>query len=63
MQGLLSYRTEMRQELHAEATCKERFIRSLAHFEEEFDAMILAFPWQDVRIAFYHYDVNQVKSL
>lgn len=63
MQGLLTYRTEVCQKLHAEATREKRFIRCLAHFEEELDAVVFALPGQDIRVTLYHYDIDKIKSL
>ena len=53
----------MREELHAKTAGEKRFIRGLAHFKEQFDAVVLALPRQHIGIALDDDDIDQVESL
>ena len=63
MELLFTDGTEVHQELHAEATCKKRFVGRFAHFEEELDTAVFPLPGKDVGVALDHDDVDQVEPL
>ena len=63
VQVLLTDGAEVDEELHAHAACEKRFIRRLAHLEEQLNPVVLALPRQHIRVTLDDEDVDEVEAL